>query len=248
MNSALLRLGLSIFSIGLFLLASCSDKPEKDSIQLIKEKVNSIIPSNVKLLSIEETDVKNFFELRFEGMDSLYALDNGNYLFSGDIYQIKDGTLINKSLARKDNQRKLAILNLDESEYISFSKEDPKYVVYVFTDVNCVYCRKFHSQIEEYTSLGIRVNYLAFPREGVGSDAYDKMVTAWCSEDKKNSLTELKLGLQLKVNLCNNNPVTRHFNLGNTLGIKGTPSIITSQGVLIPGYVTPMELLTSLEN
>jgi len=73
------------------------------------------------------------------------------------------------------------------------------------------------------------------------------MVTAWCSDNPKQVLTSLKLGVQIEENLCNNNPVEKHFNLGKRLGVGGTPSIITKEGKLIPGYVSPEELLKQLE-
>jgi len=38
-----------------------------------------------------------------------------------------------------------------------------------------------------------------------------------------------------------------HFNLGRRLGVQGTPSIITEEGKMIPGYLPPRELLNLLE-
>ena len=106
----------------------------------------------------------------------------------------------------------------------------------------------FHSQIKEYLDLGIQVNYLAFPRTGTDSESFNKIVSAWCSSNPNKSITELKLGYKIEENICDNNPVQEHFNLGNSLGVSGTPSIITSEGRMIPGYVPPEELVGLLES
>lgn len=226
---------------------SCSDQSSTNEMTLIEDNLNSVIPSSIEILSIEETDIDRFYEIKFNGMDSLYAYGDGKYVISGDMYKISKGKLINKSEVSRDRERKIAISLLDSSDFITFKKENMKYSVVIFTDVDCVYCRKFHSQILDYNALGIEVNYIAFPRSGVNSTSYKKMVSAWCSKDSKNTLTLLKLGQEIKENLCEDNPVKKHFNLGNSLGVRGTPSIITSEGRMIPGYLSPQELLEQLE-
>jgi len=226
---------------------SCSDQSSTNEMILIEDNLNSVIPPSIEILSIEETDIDRFYEIKFNGMDSLYAYGDGKYLISGDIYKISKGKLINKSEVSRDRERKIAISSLDSSDFITFKKENMKHSVVIFTDVDCVYCRKFHSQILDYNALGIEVHYIAFPRSGVNSTSYKKMVSAWCSKDSKNTLTSLKLGQEIKENLCEDNPVEKHFNLGNSLGVRGTPSIITSEGRMIPGYLSPQELLEQLE-
>ena len=58
-----------------------------------------------------------------------------------------------------------------ESEMLVFApKEAAKYTITVFTDIDCGYCRRLHSQIAEYNRLGIRVRYMFFPRSGPDTD------------------------------------------------------------------------------
>ena len=66
------------------------------------------------------------------------------------------------------------------------------------------------------------------------------------SEDPNYSLTLLKQGQDIETKLCEDNPVEKHFNLGNTIGVQGTPSIITDEGKMIPGYLPPQDLLNIL--
>lgn len=237
--------------ITLFLIISgCSENIQaqtKDLKEEIKIQLLNVLPESIEIISIEETEVDGFLEVNFKGLEPLYISSNGKYLISGDIYEITNQGFINKSEFRRSIKRKEIIQGLSQEEVISFSPSgDLKNEVFVFTDVDCGYCRKFHSKISDYLALGIKVNYLAFPRTGLESDSYNKIVSAWCDEDPNKAITELKLGNKIDTNLCLNNPVEKHYNLGQTIGISGTPSIITKEGRMIPGYVSPEELFELL--
>ena len=80
------------------------------------------------------------------------------------------------------------------------------------------------------------MRYLAFPRAGIGSPSYDKLVSAWCSETPGKTLTELKNGGAVEGNLCAHNPVADQYRLGQEMGVNGTPAILLADGNLLPGY------------
>jgi thiol:disulfide interchange protein DsbC len=236
------------FFIILIFSAGCSASSSADikEIEAVKRKLTDILPNEINLISIHETDLNGFYEVIFEGIEPLYVSSDGNYLVSGDIYLITKDGLVNKSESRRDYQRKTLIGGLNESELITFEPRQINHNIFVFTDVDCGYCRQFHNQIDEYLELGIRVNYLAYPRAGIGSDSFNKISSAWCNEDPNYSLTLLKQGQDIETKLCEDNPVEKHFNLGNTIGVQGTPSIITDEGKMIPGYLPPQDLLNIL--
>ena len=236
------------FFIILIFSAGCSASSSADikEIEAVKRKLTDILPNEINLISIHETDLNGFYEVIFEGIEPLYVSSDGNYLVSGDIYLITKDGLVNKSEARRDYQRKTLIKGLNESELITFEPRQINHNIFVFTDVDCGYCRQFHNQIDDYLELGIKVNYLAYPRAGIGSDSYKKISSAWCNKDPNYSLTLLKQGQDIETKLCEDNPVEKHFNLGNTIGVQGTPSIITDEGKMIPGYLPPQDLLNIL--
>jgi len=102
--------------------------------------------------------------------------------------------------------------------------------------------------MKEYNDLGISIRYAAFPRSGLGTDTFTKMVGAWCSEDTKAVLTSLKDGKELRLEFCDSQPVAKHYAIGKKLGITGTPAIITNEGELLPGYYSPQDLLKKLKS
>ena len=243
----LVKLSLILIISSLSHGCSSNDDANNNETLNIKKKLVEMLPESIQLNSINATDIEGYYEVNFEGVEPLYVTSDGNYLISGDIYLITKEGLVNKSEARRDFQRKALIEGLDNNQFIIFEPKEAKHNVFVFTDVDCGYCRQFHNQIEEYLNLGIKVNYLAYPRAGIGSDSYRRIVSAWCADDPHYSLTVLKQGGEIQDNVCSINPVENHFNLGRTIGVQGTPSIVTQEGKLIPGYLPPEDLLNLLD-
>ena len=241
-----------------FVLASClffgssecfSEKKEHESdIPFVKNMLETKLPESIEIISVVETDIEGYFEVNFKDIEPLYVSKDGKYLISGDIFEITAGGLINRSESRRNYLRKTSISQLNKTEFIIFQPKKVEHSIFVFTDVDCGYCRQFHRQIDAYLDLGIQVNYLAFPRAGVDSESFKKIASAWCSSEPNKAITELKLGYEIEENICLDNPVEKHFNLGNDLGVSGTPSIITSEGKLIPGYVPPEDLIELLNS
>jgi thiol:disulfide interchange protein DsbC len=72
------------------------------------------------------------------------------------------------------------------------------------------------------------------------------MVTAWCAKDKQATLTKFKSGQAMPLAKCDNNPVKQQYQLGQELGVEGTPALVLSDGRLLPGYVPAQDLAKML--
>jgi thiol:disulfide interchange protein DsbC len=129
---------------------------------------------------------------------------------------------------------------------IVFGPAAAKHSITVFTDVECGYCRKLHNDIEQLTKLGVRVRYAAYPRSGPGTDDWRKMEAVWCAKDRKAAITQAKQGQNVKSEKCAT-PVASQFELGEQLGVRGTPAIFTTQGDYIGGYLPPAQMLEELD-
>ena len=116
----------------------------------------------------------------------------------------------------------------------------------VLTDIECGYCRKFHTDIAEYTKRGIEVEYLAFPRSGLASADYRNMVSVWCAPDRRKALTDAKDGRAVPSRTCKT-PVDMQYRAGQRMGLTGTPMILNANGELMGGYLPPDALLQRLE-
>ena len=232
------------FSIYLMILFSISLLANET---IIKEKLEKILPDGAEIESIVESDFPGIFKVYYGDMQPIYVSDRGDYFIYGDMFRITENAILNITDI-EINKRRLEILNdINLKELISFPSDNEIYELTVFTDVECGYCRKLHEQINEYNRIGISINYAAFPRSGIGTNAFTKMVGAWCSDDPKTMLTNLKKGKDPKLSFCNTQPIAKHYAIGQKIGITGTPAIITSKGELLPGYYPPNELLKKLK-
>lgn len=178
----------------------------------------------------------------------VYVSDDGRYLFlpgpQGALYDVtakKD--LSEQSLA---SIRKDLLKTIPVSERIVFAPPNPKYTVSIFTDVECGYCRKFHSEIAEYNRQGIEVQYIAFPRMGLGSEDHKKMIAVWCAPDRKKALTDAKSERPVPARDCKNT-ISMQYDVGQRAGLSGTPMIITEDGTTVGGYMPPKQLREALD-
>ncbi len=173
-----------------------------------------------------------------------YVSADGRFAIDGDVIDLLQQK--NISTPVRDKMRISAIDALGENQMIIYDSAKQKYTVTVFTDIDCGYCRKLHSQIDEYNKAGIRVRYLFYPRAGIGSASYNKAVSVWCADDQRKALTLAKRGEAIAEKQCDN-PVAKEYELAQQIGVRGTPAIITEEGQVIPGYVPPARLKVILE-
>jgi len=168
--------------------------------------------------------------------DVLFATTDGELLFVGELISLQDANKNYTEQARSGER--LALLKmLNSKDTINFEAKNPKYTITVFTDTDCGYCRKFHEQIQAMNALGIAVRYAAFPRAGINSKTFETMQTIWCAQDKNAAYTSATRGQTLAKQSCATQSVQNQYQLGQKLGIRGTPALLLEDGSLIPGYM-----------
>ncbi|MCG2633956.1 MAG: DsbC family protein [Gammaproteobacteria bacterium] len=178
------------------------------------------------------------------GARVFYLSDNGRYLMDGNLVDTE--SRINLTNTRVEQLRHQMVGGIDDNETIIFGPELPKYRVTVFTDIDCGYCRKLHQEMAGFNELGIEIRYLFFPRAGIGSASYDKAVSVWCADDRKAAITAAKLDQPVPSRTCDN-PVKAQFELGEMVGVSGTPALMLEDGALLPGYLPPERLIQVLQ-
>ena len=233
---------LLINSILIFSLTIFSDETE------IREKISSILPPGTQIEAIEKSDFPDIYKVYYGDIQPLYVSKDGKYFLYGDMFKISSSKIINLTSTDITKRRMQLMKDIGKEELISFISKNETHSVTVFTDVDCGYCRKLHNEIEDYNKAGISIHYAAFPRSGIGTESFTKMVGAWCSENPKKSITNLKNGENLRLNFCDSQPVAKHYVIGQKLGISGTPAIISQDGELYPGYFSPKDLLDKLKS
>lgn len=231
--------------ISFILIFSVSVSASQDN---IREGLKNILPDGTVIELIEPSPIPGIYAVYYGDLQPIYVTQDGSFFIYGDIYKININSISNITEKSVAERRKLILQNIPSEELISFKSSNEQFSVIVFTDVDCGYCRKLHNQIDEYNSLGISINYAAFPRSGLGTSAFTKMVGAWCSDNPKDSMTKLKNNSPLDISFCENQPVSKQYIIGKKLGVDGTPAIFSMDGEMFPGYIEPEELLLRLKS
>lgn len=191
----------------------------------------------------QPSPIAGLYEVTLQGGGpTLYVTADGSHFVAGDLFSVGTEGFSNIAEDKRRIERRDLLAAVKPEDAIIFSPENPKATVTVFTDIDCGFCRKFHQQVPELNALGIAVRYLAFPRAGVDSPSFRKIATAWCSADRKDAITRMKKGETLPDNVCDGNPVAAEFDLGNRVGVNGTPALVLPDGTLVEGYRTAPEL------
>jgi thiol:disulfide interchange protein DsbC len=199
---------------------------------------------DVPLDTIKPSVVPGLYEV-VHAAEVLYVTVDGKYVLSGDLYDLASKANLTES--RRSASRAAALKAVTDAEVVSFGPADAKYTIDVFTDIDCGYCRKLHSEIAEYNRLGIRVRYMFYPRSGPDTESWQKAVNVACAPNPQDALTRAKAGEALPVRNCKNAPVAKTYALGRELQVRGTPGIYTEQGDYVPGYRPPAQMLELLQ-
>jgi thiol:disulfide interchange protein DsbC len=243
--------------------ASKSDKPAKTAaapaaataaapatvnpaeLEALRDRITKKLPE-IPRKNINPTPMPGVYQIQ-RGHLFGYISGDGRYLIQGDLVDVDTGEEITENHRRAD---RLAALKGLGDEYIEFAPKPPietKYTITVFTDIDCGYCRKLHSEIEGYNKQGIAMRYVFFPRTGPNTPSFVKAQSVWCSDDRREALTKAKRGENLQAGANCANPILKEYQLGVELGVRGTPAMVLPNGDLFPGYVPPTQLASMLK-
>ena len=200
---------------------------------------------NIKVDYIGAAPMPGFREV-IVGGQLIYVSDDGKYLLQGTVVDIETKSELTGSSSALSSYRLGLLQTAPASERIVFAPANPVYTVSVFTDIECGYCRKLHNEIAELNKLGIAVEYLAFPRMGLGSKDHKDMVSVWCAADRNQALTAAKSGRPVAGKDCKN-PVAAQYELGQRLGVTGTPAVYAPDGTQLGGYLPPRQMRDALD-
>ena len=221
-------------------LAQAADQPENAA---ARKALEALVPQ-AKIDAVEAAPLPGYRQV-IVGSQMIYVSDDGRYLLQGTLYDTEAKRDLTGARLAVDHKKKVDAV--PKSKRVVFAPDKPKYKVTVFTDLDCGYCRKLHSQIAEYNKLGIEVDYLFFPRTGLNTPSYDKAVSVWCAKDRNAAFTAAKAGKNPAPAKCDN-PVAEEYKLGAQVGVDGTPTVFAPDGTKIGGYLSPKEMISKLDS
>ena len=207
-------------------------------------KLQARLP-NLPISEIRETPYAGFYEVTF-GARVIYVSSDAAFLFQGSMVDLN--ARVDLTQERQTVLQMQSINNMGEENMLVYTaKENKNRSITVFTDVDCGYCRRLHSEIDTLLENGVNVRYLMFPRAGIDSASYKTLESVWCADDPLEAMTAAKAGQPIEEKSCEN-PIFDHMELASDVGLRGTPLIYLDDGTMIPGYREATELVTLVQS
>jgi thiol:disulfide interchange protein DsbC len=219
----------------LFLLLACAGCAQAEDPQLdkVRKAVTAKLPG-VTPEMITPSTAPGIYQIQ-KGSVFGYVTGDGRFLIQGDMVDLVTGEEVTEK--QRQDARLALLKQFGPSQVIEFAPANLKYWVTVFTDIDCGYCRKLHSEMPEYHAQGIGIRYLFYPRSGPNTASFEQAKAVWCSADRKEALTQAKRGVRISAPTNCDNPVQKHYDTGEALGINATPMLILPDGEIVRGYV-----------
>lgn len=240
---------ISLILAALMLATSCAGDYNPATSKTAQRKASGPLADKLEKMvgqrpdSIGPSAAPGLLEAKW-GSNFAYITADGEYAVFGDMVNIN--TLDEVTEKSRRGTRLAELKELGVENMIEFAPPSPKYTVTVFTDIDCGYCRMLHRHMPEYNEQGIAVHYVFYPRTGPGTDSFRKAEAVWCSADRQAAMTAAKTNGDIQGSTDCVNPIQREWELGQRIGLRGTPMIVLPNGDTIAGYVPPAELMSRL--
>lgn len=187
---------------------------------------------------VRSTPIEGIYEVVM-GRDIAYTDGSGRYFMFGQVMDMK--TQKNLTQERRAELNKVDVSQFKLADAIKTVKGNGRRVLYVFSDPECTYCRRLEPTLQQLDNVTIYT--FLFPILGEKSNQSAKSV--WCATDRNKAWGDYMLRSGMLLPGECENPIQRNVALGTSLGITGTPTMITASGRMQPGAI-PLEQIESL--
>jgi thiol:disulfide interchange protein DsbC len=167
------------------------------------------------------------------GKQVVYVTKDGSYMLMGG--NLVNREKVNLTKLRHDEFDKVEVDRLPIKDAIEIKKGKGSKKLFMFTDVDCPFCKQSYNWLKTQTDLSLYVFLLPLP---IHPSAYDKSIKILCQENKVAALELAESGQETTGNKCETGESTlrKHKSLAEELGVQATPLFITESGTRIMGF------------
>ena len=229
------------FLLAAVLLATFAAGAAADEAQ-IRKVVNEKL--GVKVEGVQPGPL-GLYEVRYKsqgGMRIVYTDANATHIIVGKIYEAASERDLTEERTRKLNAIKFESLPLDQA--IKLQRGNGKRVMAMFSDPYCPYCKSFEQTLQQIDDVTIYV--FMFPV--IHPELADQSKSVWCSPDRAKAWLDVALrGKVPSAPATCPNPVEKNLQLGRTIGVNSTPTLILASGERVSGALGKSDLPDLLE-
>ena len=197
--------------------------------------VKNIFGDQVKVL--ETKDLGNLYEVvaSVPGREKqiVYVTKDGSYMLTG-------GNLINKkkenvTKERFDQVNRVDVSKLPVQDAIVMKKGSGAKKLYMFTDVDCPYCKKAYDWFKTQNDYTLYVFLMPLDMH---PKAAEKSVKIFCDANPDTAMERAHTDQEMAGDKCETGEkmLQKHKALATQLGVTGTPLILTENGTRMSGF------------
>lgn len=172
------------------------------------------------------------------GTEVYYTDQNASFVMIGRLIDTR--TRQDVTQVRRDELMRVdfAKLPLDQAIRLRVGKGTRQFAT--FEDPNCPFCRKLHNDLRGMKDVTIYV----FLYPILSPDSFEKSRNLWCARDRAAAWNAAMLdGRPPPVATADcKHPLQQNLELGQRLGIRGTPTLIFQDGSRMPGAASAEEI------
>jgi len=177
-----------------------------------------------------------------DGVQLVYTDASASYLIQGTVHDLRNDRNLTEDRLRKLNAVKFESLPLDQA--VKIQRGDGRRVLVMFSDPYCPYCQQFEKTLQQVDNISIYV----FMYPVIRPQNADHSKAVWCSPDRAKAWLALALEHRppAAAPTCDN-PVNKNLQLGRSLAINSTPTLILANGEKIAGGLPAADLQDLLD-
>lgn len=243
-TAAIVAIGLMATTVA---VAQTGAKPATDGASsadtaAVKKLVEQKFPG-ATIKGVTRSPYFGLFEVQFD--DQIIYTDNkAAYVIVGSVYDTATKKNLTEDRLRKLNRVAFDSLPLDLA--IKRVKGNGTRKLVVFSDADCPFCARLENELKSVDD--ITVYTFLYPIDSLHPDAARKSKMIWCAPDRLKAWDEFYASGKLPDNKGDcDTPLPALHALGQKLKVSATPTLVFSDGSIVPGALPKERLEAELK-
>lgn len=203
----------------------------------IQQRFEKLYPE-LPVQSVTATPLTGIYELVLGQQGDyqvVYTDAKVGYLFTGDMIDLKNKQSLTEQ--RMSELNRVDVKQLPLQNAVKEVRGNGQHQLIVFSDPDCPYCKQLEKELAKVNN--VTVYTFLYPLAELHPNAERKSRQIWCSKDQLAAWhAQMRDGKAPTGNDKCANPVADNIALGHKLGFSGTPTLIFSDGSVVPGALS----------
>lgn len=197
---------------------------------------------------VKKTDIENVFEVTIRDeigylamkKDEMALIGKKNEKVNPYRFFFLGGNLVdlekreNLTAQARERVQRIDVKKLPIKDAITEKRGTGERVLYVFSDVDCGYCRRLHTTLTELKNVTIHTFLIPMAARYDVKKA-EKSAMVWCDRNKVAMLDKAMKGEAIQGIAGCETPILSNLKLADRLYVKGTPTVFFADGTRVVG-------------